>query len=634
MFVPTQNKKISSPQKEQMTAMIYPTATGSDVVNAMGEEARYDPMALRGVAKGMAVDIAEDSFGIKDFANPLTAPWKLAAEGLRQIYDTDTTPVTEDEWKQSDSYREGLDWHEGMTVSSARIIARQEDRRVKNEIIIANARGAGTAMGMVNALGTSLVDPLTAVAGYGAIGALAKVGTTFPKMASISTLHNIGKEASLIAKFKAGLVSGVAEGTLTAAMLEPVARYSAERIQADYDINDTLMNFGSAVAFPLILGGAGLAMRSTLKGVGKAGSIIKSTPKSTIEGEAIASFDKAIQQTVSGEPLNPEVVHYEKLMKERANLESELNIQQDKLDSVFERAGMEEVNKRYDLEQQREARLVGLDKEQIANIKANGYDVSDVVSAINYVKRTKASQDAESKLLLKAIRRQGGINFQKEILASELEDLGFKPRQMPGMVNKKGGGVTLDELGEILSQELALPYRPDVNEVLERLTREINQSGDNKAAELAYINESERFLNEVGIDTKGLRKRSTKDIDAEIERLKQPSLEESEISSRINQINKRLSEMPSFEEMKEKIVADMESQASNQDVALIDYFARNQDDYQIGAEWSANESIHIKKLNELIEAKGITEPDVYFAPEIREEAELKENMRKSAGCFV
>lgn len=115
---------------------------------------------------------------------------------------------------------------------------------LKNRFIMDRYRGgvAGGALTITTALATSVVDPINVASAF------------VPVVGEARYAQILGKAGtSLWARAGARGAVGAVEGTVGAAMVEPLIYQSKQAIQADYDTADSLMNIGFGAVFGGVL---------------------------------------------------------------------------------------------------------------------------------------------------------------------------------------------------------------------------------------------------------------------------------------------------------------------------------------------------------------------------------------------
>lgn len=153
-----------------------------------------------------------------------------------RILSTDRTepkgkPITEEEYKQSPFYREDISYYKGMTEESAELLNERAVKRDKRDYIISRA----TTKQKISAYGigfiSSFVDPVN-------------IATAFVPVPVLSAKLAAGIHAStsLAGKVKLRAFQGAAEGAFGSALVEPLMFGTAQSLQEDYTMLDSLLN--------------------------------------------------------------------------------------------------------------------------------------------------------------------------------------------------------------------------------------------------------------------------------------------------------------------------------------------------------------------------------------------------------
>ena len=145
------------------------------------------------------------------------------------------SPLTNQQWKNSPYYREGLEYEEGMTNFRAIELSDRFDRRVRNERAMRLHPWAGFFGGLLG----SLPDPINFL--------------PFMAPAKIARLGFVGRAAL-----------GAAEAGITEAALTPFYMMQASNMQEEYDMRTAVTNIGFSLA---IGGGLGAVAKSIESGL-------------------------------------------------------------------------------------------------------------------------------------------------------------------------------------------------------------------------------------------------------------------------------------------------------------------------------------------------------------------------------
>nr|BDD45112.1 hypothetical protein 2 [bacterium] len=150
-------------------------------------------------------------------------------EGITDRFIPPEQPLTRESWQDSDDYRQDIQWHDGMTPTQARILAKRRDARIRLQNV--NQFSGGSLSGEISAmLAAELTDSYniaTSAAPVPGIGKLARI---------------IERGGGIIARVGARGVRGAAEGAFGSALVEPFLAQGNELLQEDYSFADSLQN--------------------------------------------------------------------------------------------------------------------------------------------------------------------------------------------------------------------------------------------------------------------------------------------------------------------------------------------------------------------------------------------------------
>jgi hypothetical protein len=206
---------------------VDPTAYGQ----AMQQSELYDPTtsavtrayvgeAFRGVGTGYADIKAQES---------------LTTEGNK---------LSEEDFKNTEFYKEGVQWHDGLTDKGAEVLRDFNVETKKRQQIIADSSTGQSVLGFTVGFGAGIVEPKNLAVGVAAslaTGGLAEAGVIGNTMRRMYQL----KKTALKARVGIGAAEGVAAGVA----IEPSNRYSARTLQQDYTMADSLFNVATSTAF-------------------------------------------------------------------------------------------------------------------------------------------------------------------------------------------------------------------------------------------------------------------------------------------------------------------------------------------------------------------------------------------------
>lgn len=185
-----------------------------------------------------------DALGVgpkaSDYLEGLNAQVGIPPRGLPDPSRVNTTtPISETDWKQSPDYRPGLSYMEGMTREAAKILAERYDARQTRDDVLAREPG-----GLVR-------SPVLFTARFLAMAAdpLNVLSAFVPVLGDVQA----ARLAAQLGRVGARAVQGTVEGSVGAAVVEPLVYGAAQQDQTDYTMADSLANIGMGGLF-----GAGL----------------------------------------------------------------------------------------------------------------------------------------------------------------------------------------------------------------------------------------------------------------------------------------------------------------------------------------------------------------------------------------
>lgn len=219
--------------------LIGPERYDSEVTRAVG----YDflqPTLLQSLAAGVGEELAD--FGptgaFLRFGAMKEATEGPMQTGTGQFGDDESAfrpqTITEEQWKGSADYREGLSWFDGMTTEAAKLLAERFDIRAKRSDVLNRTDGLVTNSAVFAArFASQLVDPIGMAANFVPVVSQARYARL---------LGQLGRPG-------ARAVTGLVEGAVGNAILEPLIYAAAQRDQLDYDMVDSLANVGMGAVF-------------------------------------------------------------------------------------------------------------------------------------------------------------------------------------------------------------------------------------------------------------------------------------------------------------------------------------------------------------------------------------------------
>ena len=180
-------------------------------------------------------------------AGYIEATWMK--QGLK---DPEAEPLTEEKWKDSEYYRDGLEYVDGMNTTYAERLALEHDLAQERKYKIENYEG-----GFISSAGLFAVDL--------AAQAMAPENAAFLIAPQIGLGASIGKAAAI----------GAAENFGIVALTEPLVYEAHKEAQLDYTLHDSLTALWMAPVFGGLLAGGGAAVGKVLKRFSRADKALK-----------------------------------------------------------------------------------------------------------------------------------------------------------------------------------------------------------------------------------------------------------------------------------------------------------------------------------------------------------------------
>lgn len=218
--------------------LIGPERYDSEVTRAVG----YDflqPTLLQSLAAGVGEELTDYGptgaiMRTQAIEDALGAPLQTYGNRIDNLEMRPRTAITEEQWKGSADYREGLSWFDGMTAEAAKLLAERFDIRAKRSDVLNRTEGIATNSAVFAArFASQLVDPIGMAANFVPVVSQARYARL---------LGQLGRPG-------ARAVTGLVEGAVGNAILEPLIYAAAQRDQLDYDMVDSLANVGMGAVF-------------------------------------------------------------------------------------------------------------------------------------------------------------------------------------------------------------------------------------------------------------------------------------------------------------------------------------------------------------------------------------------------
>lgn len=236
--------------------------------------------------------------------------------------------ISEEDWRGSENYREGLQYYPWMNEQSAKILAEVHDDRSNRQLIMEKASKLQTVAGFGVGFLSGVAEPKNLVSGVAAALVTGGVGAAVPTLGRVMAVNTV----------RGAAVRGAAEGVVGAAVTEPSNIESSRIVQGDYTMADSVMNLalGSVLGAGLGAGGKALELRAEGKANAKAKQIIEAYQAE--EKLAVKEFDTALAQMSQGAEIDVTAVKQldnievsTKAKQELPNIEEKLAIRENEL---------------------------------------------------------------------------------------------------------------------------------------------------------------------------------------------------------------------------------------------------------------------------------------------------------------
>jgi hypothetical protein len=175
------------------------------------------------------------------------------ALGAMHAYDRTepgNTFISEEQFKASDNYREGMTYGTGITERGMEIMARRQDAAQYNNYILERAKGAknvfASSLGFAEA---TALDPVN----------LASLALPVPGLREMTALKAMAAQGAYGAA-KAGIIKGAVQGAVGATYFEPLLMMNAAEFGEEYTFADSAQNIltNALIGGGLHLAGAGI----------------------------------------------------------------------------------------------------------------------------------------------------------------------------------------------------------------------------------------------------------------------------------------------------------------------------------------------------------------------------------------
>ncbi len=245
--------------------------------------------------------------------------------------------LSEDEWKTSDSFRQGLIYHDTMTESSAKTLADIQDDRQERQLVMSKATGLQTVAGFGVGFLSGVVEPKNLLSGVAAALITGGAGIIIPSIGRTIAVNTV----------RGAVVRGGAEGVVAAALTEPSNIESSKIVQGDYTMADSILNITLGAILGAGIGGGvkKIQLRGEAKVTAREAELAEAY-KAETQGLAVKEFDTALGQTVQGAAVDVKAVRQidnaEISTKARQKLrDAEDTIEPQELDNTIRDASLE-----------------------------------------------------------------------------------------------------------------------------------------------------------------------------------------------------------------------------------------------------------------------------------------------------
>ncbi len=166
------------------------------------------------------------------------------------------TPIDEEQFK-SIAGNSGAKYEAGMTAEAAKLLVDYQNDRNLNSSVIINADGWKKAAGYATAFTVGVVEPKNVAYGVAGAALTGPVAALLPVGRSLSRISQLRRVAAMngqrlartAEEYKALAAAGAIDGFVGAALMEPSNRDTANTLQQDYTMADSLWNVGTSLAF-------------------------------------------------------------------------------------------------------------------------------------------------------------------------------------------------------------------------------------------------------------------------------------------------------------------------------------------------------------------------------------------------
>lgn len=217
----------------------FPATMGQSLQTTAEEALIYSPTSS--IRRMLEMKQAEDGGLVGDVKSGAASQWTLPSDDDTRTPPTPMVPAEVARQKIKDSGLELTVPDAGIREGALDILMERKRDEVRRRDILNRSTsgfGAGSAR-LGTALAASMLDPLNVASAF------------IPVVSAARNAAMMGKTASFAGRTGVRARVGAVEGTVGAAVVEPLIYAAASQEQADYDLYDSLLNIG----FGTVLGG-------------------------------------------------------------------------------------------------------------------------------------------------------------------------------------------------------------------------------------------------------------------------------------------------------------------------------------------------------------------------------------------
>lgn len=160
--------------------------------------------------------------------------------------------LTEEQFKASEDYREGITYQPGMTRGALAIQARRHDANQYDNYVLERAKGAkNVAASIAGFTEATVLDPINLVASL----------LPVPGLREVSALKSMALQGAFGAA-KAGVIKGAVQGAVGSLYFEPLLYGAAQEFGEEYTFANTIQNVLTNALFGGAIHGAGSGLKA------------------------------------------------------------------------------------------------------------------------------------------------------------------------------------------------------------------------------------------------------------------------------------------------------------------------------------------------------------------------------------